>query len=87
MFIGDETTECHKRDNFPKDQTILSLVLPSLDGLLLDMMVRVKECCTQHAVAVTIVLLTVKSDLKYIDTAYPNLTQTSTHRSSCQYEQ
>ena len=60
MFIGDETPGRHKRDNFPKDRAILSLVLPSLDGLSLDMMVRVKECCTQRAVAVTVVLLTVK---------------------------
>ena len=74
MFMNDETAGRNKRDNFPKDRAILSLVLPSLDGLSLDMMVRVKECCTKRAVAVPFVLLTVKD--KYIDTGYPNLTQT-----------
>ena len=39
MFIGDETAGRHKRDNFPKDRVILSLVLSPLDGLSLDMMV------------------------------------------------
>ena len=36
MFIGDETSGRHKRDNFPKDRAILSLLL---GGLSLDMMV------------------------------------------------
>lgn len=39
MLIGDETAGRHKRDNFPKDRVSLSLVLPSFDGLSLDMMI------------------------------------------------
>ena len=58
MFIDDETAGRNKRDNFPKDRAILSLVLPSLDGLSLDMMVTSQEHQNVHCVTVWFALLT-----------------------------
>ena len=66
MFIGDETGGRHKRDNFPKDRVILSLVLSPLDG---DMLVVLDQELSKTRLA----LLTVKEVCYHISWLVENI--------------